>query len=75
MQITKKRLKQIISEEMERLSEMHGMEPMQNSGLGPVLDFKMIIDKYGLSKDEAMRALMAAFKPDGVMQESKKRNK
>lgn len=75
MQITKKRLKQIISEEMERLSEMHGMEPMQNSGLGPVLDFKMIIDKYGLSKDEAMRALMAAFKPGGVMQESKKRNK
>ena len=74
MQITKKRLKQIISEEMERLSEMHGMEPMQNSGLGPVLDFKMIIDKYGLSKDEAMRALMAAFSPN-VMQESKKRNK
>ena len=69
MQITKKRLKKIISEEMERLNEMQG------SGLGPVLDFKMIIDKYGLSKDEAMSALIAAFKPAGVMQESKKRNK
>lgn len=70
MQITKKRLKQIISEEMEKLSEM----PMQGSGLGPVLDFKQIIDKYNLSMDEALTALKSAFNPN-VMQESKKRNK
>ena len=70
MQITKKRLKQIISEEMERLSEM----PMQGSGLGAALDFKQIIDKYGLSMEEAMMALKSAFNPS-MMQESEKRNK
>ena len=70
MHLTKEKLKQIVSEEVERLSEM----PMQGSGLGAVLDFKQIIDKYGLSMEEAMMALKSAFNPS-MMQESEKRNK
>ena len=68
MKITTEKLKQIITEEMEKLSEM----PMQGSGLGPVLEFKQVIDNYKLSMEEAMSALQAAFNPNPVMQESTK---
>ncbi len=71
MQITKKRLKQIISEEMKKLDETFDN---MTGGLGLILDFKQIIDKHNVSMQDAMVALRAAYNPN-VMEESKKRDK
>ena len=42
------------------------------SGLGIVMDFKQIIDKYNIPMEQAMQALQAAYNPN-LMEESKKR--
>ena len=71
MQITKKRLKEIISEEMKKLDETFDN---MTGGLGLVLDFKQIIDKHNVPMEQAMQALRAAYNPN-AMEESEKRNK
>ena len=68
MQLTKKKLKQIIQEEMKKLDETFDN---MTSGLGLVLDFKQIIDKHNVPMEQAMQALRAAYSPN-VMEESKK---
>ena len=75
MQITKKRLKQIISEEMERLNEMPMGEPMAHDDqFSLVLDFKQVLQKYpSVSPEDAKQALNSALFT--AMQESKKRAK
>ena len=76
MKLTSEKLKKIISEELEKLDEMHDMNmPAGDHQFSLVLDFKKIIDKYpGITFEQAKTALNAAFSPY-VMQESKKRNK
>ena len=70
MQITTKRLKEIIAEEMEKLNENSVLytEP------GFVAVIEETIKKYGVTQEEALSAVKVAFNQT-IMNETPKRKK